>query len=161
MGTTVVATLVREDGYIVGWVGDSRVYLVHDGKIRQLTVDHSLVQEQVNRGLITAEQAETSEFKNILTRALGAEENVEVDVVAVPPSGDDYLILCSDGLTKMLGNDRILETVLTQQSAELICKQLVDMANAAGGRDNVTVVVVHNRQESFWKRFIKSVAKAE
>jgi len=159
MGTTLVALLVRDRSYVIAWVGDSRIYLVRHGQIQQLTTDHSLVQEQLSKGLISNEQAETSEFKNVLTRALGTAGDVEVDIAETPAFEDDYLILCSDGLTRMLPDQLILETVKRCADPESICVELVELANKAGGRDNVTALVVCNKSENFWKKFLRSVAK--
>lgn len=159
MGTTIVALLARDNSYIISWVGDSRIYLVRHGQIQQLTTDHSLVQEQVNKGLITNEQAETSEFKNVLTRALGTSEEVQADAAETPAFEDDYLILCSDGLTRMVPDAVILETVKKHDNPEAVCAELIELANKAGGRDNVTAVVLNNKPENFWKKFMKSVAK--
>jgi len=158
MGTTLVAVLIREKSYTIAWVGDSRIYLVRHGRIQQITTDHSLVQEQVNRGLISSEQAETSEFKNVLTRALGTSEDVEVDIAETNSFAGDYLLLCSDGLTKMVPDRLILETINKYDQPEAICDELISLANKAGGRDNITAVVINNKEDNFWKKFIKSVA---
>ena len=158
MGTTLVAVLIRDKSYTIAWVGDSRIYLVRHGRIQQITTDHSLVQEQVNKGLISSEQAETSEFKNVLTRALGTSEEVEVDIAETNSFAGDYLLLCSDGLTRMVPDQQILETIKTFVQPEAICDELINIANKAGGRDNITAVVINNEQDNFFKKFIKSVA---
>jgi len=160
MGTTVVAVAAVGNIYTVGWVGDSRVYLVRHGQIQQLTVDHSLVQEQVNKGLITDSQAESSEYKNILTRALGSAENVEIDTLEIPQMDDDYILLCTDGLTRMLDDNTILETVKKFAKPQDICDNLIALANEAGGRDNVTAVVAYRKSENLWNVFIKAVSKS-
>ncbi|MCB4792687.1 MAG: Stp1/IreP family PP2C-type Ser/Thr phosphatase [Elusimicrobia bacterium] len=159
MGTTVVAVLSHDKMYTLGWVGDSRIYLVRHKNIQQLTTDHSLVQEQISKGLIKPEQAEFSEYKNILTRALGIAEKVEADVIEKPSLKDDYLILCTDGLTRAVSDAKILEVVMTIKDPQAICDKLVDLANENGGKDNCTVVVVYNKQENFFNRLLKSVAK--
>ena len=159
MGTTVAAVLARGKSYIIAWVGDSRIYLIRHGQIQQLTADHSLVQEQVTKGLISNDQAEASEFKNILTRAVGTAEEVEVDVAETPCFDNDYLILCSDGLTRMVPDQAILETVKTYQTPEKICPELIALANKAGGRDNITAIALFNKPENIWSKLIKSVAK--
>ena len=159
MGTTLVAVLARDNSYIISWVGDSRIYLARHGQLQQLTSDHSLVQEQVNKGLITNEQAETSEFKNVLTRALGTAEEVQADIAETPAFEDDYLILCSDGLTRMVSDQIILDTIKKYDNPDAICNELIDLAIKAGGRDNVTAVVLSNKADNFWKKFMKSVAK--
>lgn len=160
MGTTVVALLTLPSSYIIAWVGDSRIYLVRHNQLQQLTTDHSLVQEQINKGLITSEQAEKSEFKNILTRAIGAAATVEVDATEIPAFADDYLILCSDGLSRMVTDEQILETVRAYNDPQKISDTLVERANAAGGKDNVTAVVVGRQTEGIWGKFLKAVGKA-
>jgi serine/threonine protein phosphatase PrpC len=160
MGTTVVAVVSKGGTHTVSWVGDSRVYLVRHGQIQQLSVDHSLVQEQMNKGLITGSQAETSEYKNILTRALGAAENVEIDTLEIPSMEDDYVLLCTDGLTRMLPDDKLLEAVKKFERPQDICDNLIALANEAGGRDNVTAVVIHRKSENLWDKFIKAVGKS-
>jgi protein phosphatase len=159
MGTTVVAVLARENSYAVAWVGDSRVYLVRHDRLQQLTNDHSLVQEQVDQGLLTPEQAETSEYKNVLTRALGAQETVEADVVEIDAFPGDLIILCSDGLTRMVPDDRILSTARESSSPEDISTRLVALANQAGGRDNITVLTVSRKNGNIWDRLVKAVGK--
>ena len=159
MGTTLVAALIRNKSYVISWVGDSRIYLVRHGQIQQLTTDHSLVQEQINRGIITNEQAEASEFKNILTRALGTAENVDAEIAETPTFVGDFLLLCTDGLTRMLPDSVILETVKKHNDPEAICDELIKLANDAGGRDNVTALVISNAPDNFWKKFLGSVAK--
>lgn len=154
MGTTVVSTLVRDNTYTIAWVGDSRLYLARHGHLQQLTVDHSLVQEQVNKGLISSAQAEESELKNILTRALGSAENVEVDAVEIDAFDDDYLILCSDGLSRMVSDDGILTAVKAGREPKEICDRLIEQANEAGGRDNVTVIVLHRKAQRFWDKLL-------
>ena len=161
MGTTVVAMYARPDSYTLAWVGDSRIYLIRHNHIQQLTTDHSLVQEQVTKGLISSDQAEKSEFKNILTRALGAAATVEVDAVEIPASDDDYILLCSDGLTRMLPDQAILDTILSVKKPKDICARLIELANEAGGRDNITAVMVSYKTGSLWERFLKSVSRIE
>jgi len=161
MGTTVVALYAQPDSYTLAWVGDSRIYLVRHNHIQQLTTDHSLVQEQVTKGLISSDQAEKSEFKNILTRALGAAGAVEVDAVEIPPADDDYILLCSDGLTRMVPDEKILDTIVSVKKPKEICAQLIDAANEAGGRDNITAITLSYKTGSLWERFLKSVSRIE
>jgi len=160
MGTTLVSTLVLPQSYVIAWVGDSRIYLVRHNQIQQLSTDHSLVQEQVNRGLISADEAENSQFKNILTRALGTADTVEVDAAEIPAFDDDYIILCSDGLTKMVTDQQILKTVLDLKEPQEICTELLEAANQAGGRDNVTILMLHRKTENIWDKFLKAISKA-
>ncbi|OGR87742.1 MAG: hypothetical protein A3A86_02620 [Elusimicrobia bacterium RIFCSPLOWO2_01_FULL_60_11] len=141
MGTTIDAVLIHKDRAAVAHVGDSRVYLARDGKLTQITEDHSLVEDQVRQGLLKREEADRSHLKNVLTRALGVDEVTEVDVVEVELRPGDLLIGCTDGLNKMVSDDEILKTVPLMKTPKMIADHLVDMANAAGGVDNVTVVV--------------------
>jgi len=141
MGTTLDAVLFHENKAIVAHVGDSRVYLVRNGSLTQITQDHSLVEDQLRQGLINKEQAKNSNFKNILTRSLGMSETTEVDVVEVNLCSGDFLIGCTDGLNKMVSDDEILKTIPLMKTPKMIVERLVDIANDAGGIDNVTVVV--------------------
>lgn len=146
MGTTVDGVWIGKEKISIGHVGDSRVYLVRVGKIHQLTRDHSLVAEQQAKGLITKEEAEQSQMKNILTRAVGVEENVEVDMLETEWYDGDILIACTDGLCKMVRDEQILETVFQMKTPKLTVEHLIDLANVAGGVDNTTVVVAHLRK---------------
>ncbi|MBN1621482.1 MAG: Stp1/IreP family PP2C-type Ser/Thr phosphatase [Endomicrobiales bacterium] len=157
MGTTVVAGLLRDDTHIIGWVGDSRVYLIRHGNIEQLTLDHSLVQEQISKGLITPEQAEQSEYKNVLTRALGANENVQADVVEIPAFDEDYLVLCSDGLIRTVADEDILKIVKELKEPQSISEKLIDLAKETGGRDNITVITVHKKTKNIIEKIINMV----
>ena len=158
MGTTAVAVLLKDNKYIIAWVGDSRAYLIRHNAIEQLTTDHSLVQEQIAKGLISNDQAESSEFKNILTRALGAAEDVQVDAMELPVFEGDHLLLCTDGLSRMISDKDILDAVRAGGSPPQICDRLIERANAAGGRDNVTAIDIFYKAESKWKKFFKAVA---
>jgi len=141
MGTTVVAVLSDKKKYAVAHVGDSRLYLFREGKLSRVTQDHSLVAEQVAKGLMTEEQAEQSDIKNILTRALGVAPEVDVDVDEFNLEEGDVLLLCTDGLCRMV-DDKTIEDALRRGGApEEIVRSLVAMANDAGGKDNVTVVL--------------------
>ena len=143
MGTTLTAGTLGTDGnLLIGHVGDSRAYLVRDGELTQVTNDHSLVEEMVRGGELTPEQAESHPRRSIITRALGIDPEVEVDVYPLELRPGDRLLLCSDGLTTMLSGDEI-EAILEREShPERAAQLLVDAANAAGGEDNVTAVVV-------------------
>ena len=141
MGTTIDSVLMHKNKIAIAHVGDSRVYLVRDNKLHQLTNDHSLVQDQVRQGLLKKEEAEKSHLKNILTRALGVDETSEVDIAEVDCYNGDVLIACTDGLNKMVSDDQILEVVPQMKTPKMIAEHLVDMANATGGVDNTTVVV--------------------
>lgn len=154
MGTTVVATLITGNRLSIAHVGDSRVYLVRAGDMEQLTDDHSLVSEQVKRELITKEQAKESDIKNILTRALGVNPEVEVDLDELALLNGDILILCTDGLTTMVEEDEILSVVTTTDDPDMACEKLISMANENGGRDNVTVIVARAVKKRRWFNFL-------
>jgi len=143
MGTTITAAFVNSEReeVVVGHVGDSRAYRLRNGILQRLTRDHSLVEEMRRRGQITEEQAEDHPQRSIITRALGPEPEVEVDIQAVPAEPGDIFLLCSDGLTTMLNDERIRELVNGATSLEAAVKTLVDEANRAGGRDNITVSI--------------------
>jgi PPM family protein phosphatase len=142
MGSTIVALLARNGKASIAHVGDSRAYLLRDGKIRQLTTDHSLVMEHVRRGLMTVEEAERSSIQNIITRALGSEENAEPDVQDVEVSPGDTFLLATDGLTKLVKEPRLLEITKSAPTLEQACEALVAAARAAGGDDNITCLLV-------------------
>jgi PPM family protein phosphatase len=141
MGTTLTAAYVDEDAVSFGHVGDSRAYLFRDGALRQLTNDHSLVGEMVRRGKLTAEQAEEHPQRSIITRALGPEPAVEVDHMTTYARDGDVFLLCSDGLTSMVGDDAIEQVLREAPDLRSAGQALIDAANAAGGRDNITVVL--------------------
>jgi serine/threonine protein phosphatase PrpC len=144
MGTTLVALRIVDSTAWVGSVGDSRVYLWRDRQLRQVTRDHSLVNEYVRMGTLSAEEASSHPLKHIISRAIGVHPTVEVDHFEIPLQGDDLFVLCSDGLTNML-DDHDLGATLTavgnQPSA--LCAEFIARANAKGGLDNITVVAVH------------------
>ena len=143
MGTTVVIAYVHGGRAYVGHVGDSRAYLLRGGAIRQLTVDHTFVNEQVRAGTLTADEARRHPARNILTRAVGSQEEVEPDIVEEVLQSGDFVLLCSDGLTTMMEDPEILRTVLARpDDLQAGCRALVDLANERGGDDNVTVVLV-------------------
>lgn len=141
MGSTCTAMMVYGGHAYFGQVGDSRAYLLRDGVLIQVTEDHSLVQEQVAAGLITPEQAKVSPMRNIITRSIGFEREVKVDVGAVPLKVGDQFMLCSDGLTGHVEDSEILE-LMTQHSRRKAAGKLIALANARGGDDNSTVIIV-------------------
>jgi len=141
MGATMTAAWVVDRRLSLVHVGDSRAYLFRAGSLMQLTQDHSLVAEQVRKGMLTPQQAENSEMQSVLLRALGAQTDVEVDTEEVPLMADDVLLLCSDGLTRMLTEPEIATTLGLERDAQRAAERLVSLANDAGGFDNVTVVV--------------------
>lgn len=140
MGTTTTTLLFHGKHAFVAHVGDSRAYLLRNGKILQLSEDHSLVNEQLKAGIITEAQARTSRFKNIITRSVGVEEDVAVDLIAVEIQKNDAYVLCSDGLANLVSDLEIGETV-SENFFRRVPELLVDMANTRGGDDNITVVV--------------------
>ncbi|MBA3300243.1 MAG: Stp1/IreP family PP2C-type Ser/Thr phosphatase, partial [Thermoleophilaceae bacterium] len=142
MGTTLTTLMVQDHDVAIGHVGDSRAYLLRGQELTRMTEDHSLVEELVRQGKITAEEAETHPQRSIITRALGPEAHVEVETFSAPASPGDVYLLCSDGLTSMVAEKRIAEILRARSSLESVAQQLVDEANANGGRDNVTVVLV-------------------
>jgi len=143
MGTTLTAaTLVTGGTVLVGHVGDSRAYLLHDGELRQVTVDHSLVEELVREGRLTADEAAVHPQRSIITRALGVDASVEVDVYPVELAPGDRLLLCSDGLTGMVQAETIAATLRREEDPARAAAALIDAANVAGGEDNITAVVV-------------------
>lgn len=140
MGTTAVAAFVKDGTAVIAHVGDSRIYLVN-GEIKQLTRDHSVVQSLIESGKITPEDAKVHPRKNVITRALGAEENVAVDSDCLNLSDGDTLLLCSDGLTNFLDDKDILK-VFQNNDISAVAERLVEEANKNGGGDNITVVTV-------------------
>ena len=143
MGTTLVVALWHDDHMIVGHIGDSRLYRMRASKLEQVTKDHSLLQEQIDSGLITKEQARHSQNKNLVTRAVGIDPEVDAEVHSYPVQPGDIYLLCSDGLNDMV-TDEDMELTLSslQANLPLAAEQLVQQANDNGGRDNVSVILV-------------------
>lgn len=143
MGTTIAAVLLDGSKMSIAHAGDSRVYLIRTSSIVQLTDDHSIVSEQVKSGLLTKEEAEGSDVRNIITRALGSAPSVEVDLDEVDLMDADRVVLCSDGLTTMVPDNVILSAVYASNEPDRACSALIDIANKNGGKDNITVVLVY------------------
>lgn len=141
MGTTVVAATITDDVMYVANVGDSRLYIINSG-IRQITVDHSLVEEMVRMGGINREQAREHQDKNIITRAIGAEDELKIDFFQVKLEKGDFILLCSDGLTNMIEDEEIRMLLLGQKDIVSKAETLVAAANRNGGKDNITVVLI-------------------
>jgi serine/threonine protein phosphatase PrpC len=141
MGTTVTAAYVTDDEVIVAHVGDSRAYLLRDAELVRLTTDHSLVGELVARGKLTEAQAESHPQRSVITRALGPEAHVKVDVDVFPARDGDVFLLCSDGLTSMVHEPQLKPLFEDAGDLETLGRKLIDAANAAGGRDNITVIL--------------------
>jgi serine/threonine protein phosphatase PrpC len=142
MGSTVVGLLLAGETAAVAHVGDSRAYRLRHGKLEQLTQDHTWVHEQVVAGLLSKEQARSHPLKNVVTRALGGESEIAIDVREVPVQAGDLFLLCSDGLTGMLSDAEIRERLSVGRPLQEICRSLVNEANTRGGLDNVTVVLL-------------------
>jgi protein phosphatase len=141
MGTTLTAAYLDDAGVAIAHVGDSRAYMFREGTLRRLTQDHSLVNELVSRGKLTEEQAAEHPQRSIITRALGPEPTVEVDTWTYPVRAGDVLLLCSDGLTSMISEERMTAILSTAQTLDGAANGLIDEANDAGGRDNITIVL--------------------
>lgn len=143
MGTTIVVTFFVNETCYIGHVGDSRVYRFRDGKLAQLTEDHSLLNDYIKMRQLTPEEIEAFPHKNVIVRALGMKETVQVDVMAEGPAPGDVYLLCSDGLSGMI-TDPQMEEILARDGddLDLKCEQLIEAANAHGGTDNITVILV-------------------
>jgi PPM family protein phosphatase len=147
MGTTIVACMFYDDKVSIAHVGDSRAYRLRGGKLEQMTLDHSLLQELVDRGFYSEEEAQRSTNRNYVTRALGVEPTVEVEVHEHEVLPDDVYLLCSDGLPDMVEDDDIHLTISTfNASLDVVGQQLIDLANDHGGRDNVSVMLAQVKE---------------
>ena len=156
MGTTVVGAWIREQIAGVAHVGDSRAYLWHDDRLEPLTRDHSLIEALLEAGLFDDGRQLPIEQQNVLMRVLGREPAVDVDVTEVPLQSGDYVLLCSDGLTRMVPEADVAKAIRTFQEPQQICDQLIAAANENGGADNITVVVVEVTG-GWWRRLINGV----
>lgn len=141
MGCTAEVMAFCGDQFILGHVGDSRVYLLRRGRLKQLTRDHSLVQEQIEQGLVTSEQARTHSLRNVILRAVGTSESLAVDILRGKGVPGDILLLCSDGLHDMVRDEQICGIVVSQDGIQAKAAQLVEAARSAGGYDNITVAL--------------------
>ncbi|MFA8437549.1 Stp1/IreP family PP2C-type Ser/Thr phosphatase [Pueribacillus sp. YX66] len=142
MGTTIVAVICTDSNVTFAHIGDSRIYLLNESGFSLLTEDHSLVNELVKNGQITKEEAEHHPRKHILLRALGTEENVTIDIRSLDWEENDYLLLCSDGLTNKVDERELEQTIRSSESLEKQADELIAMANAAGGEDNITLILL-------------------
>ncbi len=158
MGTTLVACVFFDNFLTVGHIGDSRLYRMRNDALEQVTRDHSLLQEQIDSGLITKEDARSSHNKNLVTRALGIDPEVDAEIHSYDVEEGDIYLLCSDGLNDMIEDDEIQMTLIALRSnLDLTAQQLVQAANDAGGRDNVSVMLVkvlknYGVERGFWAR---------
>jgi len=142
MGTTIVACMFYDNRLSIAHVGDSRLYRVQDGRLEQITMDHSLLQELVDRGFYSREEAEVSTNRNYVTRALGVEPTVQVDLAEIDVKPGDLFMLCSDGLTDMVDDEEIHLTISTfSANLETVGQQLIQLSNEHGGKDNISVVL--------------------
>lgn len=146
MGTTLSVLWMSDNFVYIGHVGDSRVYLLRDGEFKQMTLDHSLVEQLVREAVLTEEEAQNHPMRNIITRAIGTDESVEVDVVVEERRKGDLWLACSDGLHGLV-DDRQMRDALRQYAPEKAADVLLKAALDAGGRDNVTLVIVHDGEE--------------
>jgi serine/threonine protein phosphatase PrpC len=147
MGTTLTAAMLHVDEVAVGHVGDRRAYVLRDGKLKRLTKDHSLVEELRRQGRLTEEQAEEHPQRSIITRALGPEPKVNVDTMTFPARDGDVFLLCSDGLTTMVGDEEIRDILTGSKNLRAAVNRLVEAANRGGGRDNITAVAFRVAEE--------------
>jgi len=140
MGTTCTLAAIRGDQLFLAHIGDSRAYLLRDGELHQVSKDHSWVEDAVDQGVITREEARTHPNRNVITRAIGLDPQPEIDTSVMPLADGDLLLLCSDGLNSMIPDEDI-HRILTGSGPEEVCQALIDAANNHGGHDNTTVVV--------------------
>jgi protein phosphatase len=145
MGTTLVAARFCDGTFSIANVGDSRIYLFRDGQLLQLSEDHSLVMEQVRRGMLTLEEAKRSAAQNIITRALGTDESTLPDLGEFPAQGGDLLLLTTDGILRHVEDDEIRNILLQLPSLDAACATLIDAANEGGGEDNSTCLLIRVR----------------
>lgn len=141
MGTTVVCTVIKNNQAIIAHAGDSRAYLLADDNLQQITIDHSLVQSLVDQGKITKEEAFNHPNKNLITRALGTDENIEVDFDEIEVNEGNVVLLCSDGLSNFVTDEDIIDNY-KNEDFETFADRLVDIANENGGRDNITIAAI-------------------
>lgn len=159
MGTTMSALCTAPNFYAIAHIGDSRIYRVGPNALEQLTQDHTLVMDQMRRGLISQQEAERSNMTNVLSRAMGIETQSKIDIEQHSWHDQEMFLLCSDGLTKMLDDEEMLAIIRTAKTPAAICDTCVEAANAAGGRDNVSVVVIKIEQTGFLKNIKERLSR--
>ena len=140
MGTTCTLAAMRGDQLFLAHIGDSRAYLLRDGELHQVSTDHSWVEEAVAMGTLTREEARVHPNRNVITRAIGLDQQVKVDTSSMPLAKGDLILLCSDGLNSMIPDDEI-RSILIDNGPKQVCQALIDSANNAGGHDNTTVAI--------------------
>lgn len=148
MGTTAIVATPSNGNLYVGHIGDSRGYLIRNQQITQITEDHSVVQQLVRAGAISQEEAKVHPYKNVITRCLGMQANIEPDTLKLMLEKEDRILLCSDGLSNMVPAEHMLSIVLDNDEPLLACQKLVDLANEKGGTDNITVVLLYNDNDA-------------
>lgn len=161
MGSTAVAAVVRGHSLAIGHVGDSRIYLVRQGSIQQLTQDHSLVMEQVRMGFISREEASTSAMQNVILRALGTEAEVQPDVEDLIVMPGDTLLMTSDGLTRLVNDGEILEMIVGSSTLPQACNKLVQAAKHKGGDDNITCLLLRIVEQPWYKNILSKLFSGE
>ncbi|GIW21720.1 MAG: protein-serine/threonine phosphatase [Candidatus Sericytochromatia bacterium] len=144
MGTTQVMSIIYNNKAYLGSIGDSRIYKITSSSIEQLTRDHSVVQDLMDQGLITSEEAKVHPYKNVITKCLGMQAEIEIDTKEINLEKDDKLLLCTDGLTGLVTDEEIKNIVNSNNDLNNVVKKLVNLANERGGHDNITVVIIHN-----------------
>ena len=158
MGTTLVLSVFQQDRLLLGHIGDSRCYRYRRGQLRQITKDHSLLQEQFDAGLITAEQMATAANKNLVTRALGVDPEVELELSEYRVESNDLYLMCSDGLSDMVDTPALLALLQTTSTLPELAEKLIASANASGGRDNISVLLARAHENAkprgLWARLL-------
>lgn len=144
MGSTLTIAVIDDDNIYIGHVGDSRAYIVKEENIYQITSDHSYVEQLIQNGTITREEAENHPQKNVITKAMGSDLIVEADIIIRAFQKNDKLLLCTDGLTNHLKNEQILEIIQSNESCQDTAEKLVESANDLGGTDNITAIIISN-----------------
>ncbi len=147
MGCTAELLAFFNEGFVIGHIGDSRTYRFSSGKLEQLTIDHSFVQDQLDHGLITPEEARNHHLRNLILRAVGIKENISLDLLRGKVSPGDLFLLCSDGLTDMVEDLRIEEILAKEDAIAYKNEQLIETAKSSGGKDNITVVLARIKPE--------------
>jgi serine/threonine protein phosphatase PrpC len=141
MGCTAELIVFTGEGFVLGHMGDSRTYRVRNGLLKQLTKDHSLVQDQIDQGALTPEEARNHSLRHVINRAVGAEESLALDLIRGKTYPDDLFLLCSDGLTDMVDDDLISQVLKSAGSLNQKAENLIELAKSAGGNDNITIVL--------------------
>lgn len=142
MGTTITIAYIKDDTIFIGHVGDSRGYIIREEDIIQITDDHTLVNELVKNGSITTDEAKNHPQRNVITRAVGTSDTIEVDFIVEKFEKENILLLCSDGLTSMIKDSEIKDVLISEKDIQEACEKLVDLSNEKGGHDNITVIAI-------------------